>query len=234
VKLHKHFYVAVMILAASAAFVQVYFRMLATSRDEMIPLRKPLSSIGEGEKKTIGDWEGMEVVETPEMQIKIGALDMVHRFYYRGDETMQLYIAYFGGIRGAAPHHPDICMPASGWSSISNAIVDRQVSGFGEEMLRVHEDVYEKDFDKRVIIWWEYIHGRNGANRALQQLQWALPRFLGGKVGSVLQVQVSLEFKGSLEESRKRIYTFMEALGPYIQEILPREDTGEQRAGSSE
>ena len=234
VKLHKHFYVAIVILAASAAFGQVYFRMLGTSRDEIVPLQKPLSSIGAGEKKRIGEWEGMDLVETPEIQLKVGALDSVHRVYYRGDEALQLYIAYFGGVRGRAPHSPQACMPGAGWKNISNEVVDLRVSGFGEEPLRVHEDLWEKDFSKRVIVWWEYIHGRNVASRTMQHLEWALPKFMGGKVGSVLQVQVSLEFKGSMEESMKRVNAFVDALGPYIQEVLPREEAREQRVESRE
>jgi hypothetical protein len=68
----------------------------------------------------------------------------------------------------------------------------------------------------------------------MQHLEWALPKYMGGKVGSVLQVQVSLEFKGSMEESMKRVNAFVDALGPYIQEVLPREEAREQRVESRE
>jgi EpsI family protein len=229
VKLHKHFYVAIAILAVLSVFGELYFRVLVkTRRDEIVPLSKPLSSIGAGPKKKIGGWEGVEVVTPPEVLMKVGAEDTLQRTYYLGgDEVLQLYIAYFAGIRGTAPHHPDVCLPGAGWKNISNEVVSLKVPGFGEEPLHVHKDLWEKQFEKRVIVWWEYVHGRNVASRTLQRLEWALPRFMGGKVGSVLQVQISLGFKGTMEESMQRITGFMENLGPFIQEVLPRGDVGE-------
>ena len=225
-KLHKHFYVAIAILAATAVFIQVYFRVLVRpGRDEVVPLRKPLSSIGAGVPRKIGAWVGVEMIASPEVQLVVGAADTVHLTCYRGsDGALELYIAYFAGIRGTAPHHPDACLPGAGWKNISNEVVSLHVPGFGEEPLRVHKDLWEKQFEKRVIVWWEYIHGHNVASRTLQRLKWVLPMFLGGKAGSVLQVQISLAFRGTMEESMQEITGFMDALGPYIQEVLPRDD----------
>ncbi len=93
----------------------------------------------------------------------------------------------------------------------------------------MHKDLFEKDFEKVVVVWWEYIHGENVASRTLQRIKWALPAFMGGKRGSVLQVQLSLRFKDSMEESMRRIGDFMDQLGPYIRAVLPSRQVGTGR-----
>ncbi|HUV38218.1 MAG TPA: hypothetical protein VMY39_01330, partial [Planctomycetota bacterium] len=89
--------------------------------------------------------------------------------------------------------------------------------------LQVHQDVFEhKNLQRRLVVWWEYVHGRNVVNRTLQRLLWALPPALGGKRGSVLQVQISRDFDGEQDDALGEIRGFMELLGPHIEQVLPR------------
>ncbi|KPL04941.1 MAG: hypothetical protein AMK75_00145 [Planctomycetes bacterium SM23_65] len=218
-KLHKHFYIAAAILAASATAARVYFGWLVhEGMDEAVPLSKPLATI----PLELGDWQGMESKMDSKAQLKIGAEEIFHRIYYRGEESLRLYIAYFGGIRGMAPHSPTVCMPGAGFELISSDTISLKVPGFGEEPLRVHKDLFERNFEKVVVVWWEYIHGENVASRMVQRIKWALPACLGGKRGSVLQVQLSLQFTDSMEESMRRVADFMNQLGPFVRAVLPK------------
>jgi len=230
-KLHKHFYVAIVILAVAAVSSEVYFRYLVElGAGEKVPLNKPLRSI----PLALGDWQGQEVRIPSNVMIKIAAEDVLRRTYYQGkDRKLELYIAYFGGIRGTAPHRPTICRPGAGFSVISSEVVLLKAPGFGEEALRVHRDVYERHYDKEMVVWWEYVHGKNVASRMMQRLQWALPKSMGGKRGSVLQVQISLGFKSGMEESMHWITDFMGHLGPHIEQVLPVGDASARESVAS-
>jgi EpsI family protein len=222
VKIHRHFIVAIVILAVAAGAMELYYRYLVDlGVGKAVPLAQELKTI----PKTLGRWTGQDVEMDPYIRIKTGAQDLLRRNYYRGkEEPVQLYVAYFGGVRGTAPHHPDVCMPGQGWRRAANEIVTVKVPGFGGEPLRVHKDIFEKESMRQMVIWWEYVHGKNVASRLMQRLQWALPSFLGGKRGSVLQVQILLTVESSSEAAWDRAIYFMDDLGPYIKRVLPREE----------
>jgi len=218
-KLHKHFYIAMVILAFSAILAEVYFRWLVgIGAGDAVPLSRPLSSL----PKTFGKWQSIEVAMKAASLLKIGSEDILRRRYYTGKKELEVYVVYFGGVRGTAPHHPDVCMPGGGWHNIDSKVVTVPLAGFGEAPLHVHQDVFEhKKAGKRLVVWWEYVHGRNVASRTFQRILWALPGFMGGKRGSVLQVQISHDFDADATDSLKLIEEFMNAFGPHIREVLP-------------
>ena len=220
-KLHKHFAVAMIVLAFSAVLAEVYFRWLVgIGAGEVVSLSKPLASL----PKSFGVWGSDDGMMSAETLLKVNPQDVMQRQYYRSaSERLQVYVVYFGGVRGTAPHHPDVCMPGGGWHNIDSQIVSKRFAGFGETTLRVHQDVFEHNNGrKRLVVWWEYVHGRNVASRTLQRILWALPPFLGGKRGSVLQVQISHEFAGEGVDSLKLIEDFIGAFGPHLETVLPK------------
>ena len=225
-KLHKHFYIAVVILAVSAMVSQVYFRWLVHAGvGKATPLAKPLASI----PRKLGNWQGTDAKIEPNVLLKIGAEDTLLRAYDQGEnQPLRVYIAYFGGIRGTAPHSPTVCRPGQGFHLIGSEVVTLRLPGFGDEPLQVHKDLFERNFQKELVVWWEYIHGRSVSSRLMQRLQWALPQSLGGKRGSVLQVQISLGFSDGMEASMSRVVDFMNRLGPHIQAVLPAAQRPEQ------
>jgi EpsI family protein len=230
-KLHKHFAIAMIILAFSAVLSAVYFRWLVgVGAAEAVPLAKPLSSI----PAILDDWESDEQQIRPDVLMKIGSKDILRRRYHRGKQALEVYIVYFGGVRGTAPHSPEVCMPGGGWSNIDPKIVPMTLPGFGDEPLNVHQDVFEnKKGEKRLVIWWEYVHGRNVTSHTLQRLLWALPPFLGGKRGSILQVQIAYDYRGdasvakagpngsAADDGAALIGSFMNLFGPHIRDVLP-------------
>jgi EpsI family protein len=223
-KIHRHFYVAIVILAVAVVLGELYFRFLVeVGMGEKVPLSRPLSSI----PQKLGSFEGVDVTIPPDMQLVIGAMDTLKRSYLLArkprDVQIELYIAYFGGIRGTAPHHPDVCMPTGGWDMISSEVVPLKVAGFGDKPILVRRDAFEhiSSQQKRLVVWWEYIHGENVASRMMQRLKWVLPKFMGGKRGSILQVQVGMDFSGDMEECWAASTDFIGNLGPYLHDVLP-------------
>ena len=225
-RLQRHLIVAIVLLSIGVVGGAVYFHQLSLAgAKEIVPLSQELKTI----PKELGDWTGVDIPFTAETLTAIGAEDTLRRSYAarRGTQkvTVDLYIAYFGGIRGTAPHHPDVCMPGAGWNILDRDLIMVRVKGFGDEPLEVHKDVFEKTSGqtKRLVVWWEFIHGENIASRYWQRLKWVLPSFLGGKRGSILQVQVGVGFQGDTSESMVIAEEFMDRLGPYLKQVLPKD-----------
>ncbi len=224
-RIHRHYYVALGILAVAFVVGEVYFRYLVQMGvGDKVPLAQELKMI----PMKIGDWSGIDTPIAADALLRIGAMDTLHRSYVKGagghEARLDLYIAYFGGVRGTAPHHPDVCMPGAGWDILGRDMITLKLAGLGDASFEAHEDVFEhrSTGQKRLVIWWEYIHGENVASRALQRLKWVLPRFLGGKRGSILQVQVAQDFSGDSADSAAVITEFIDRLGPCIQKVLPK------------
>lgn len=229
-KPHKHFYVAIIILTVASTTSWAYFRTVAAdiSVNETIPLRESLRTI----PMELDQWEcKREGALRADVELKVGTKDWLLRAYRKGKDRkpLNVYIAYFEGIRGMAPHSPDVCRPSSGGILVSSSIEDLQFKTDStdpndEEMttVRVHWDVYEQNKQTEVVVWWEYIHGENIASLWRQRLKWALPKFLGGKVGSILQVQISVAVDGNEEACRSDIVDFLNHLGPHLKRVLPR------------
>ncbi len=225
IRIHKHYYVVLGILVVAFGLGELWFRVLVQyGVGEGVPLAAPLNTL----PLDIGDWRGEDTVIRGDTAMKVGAMDTLQRIYRRTrggrKEDLLLYIAYFGGIRGTAPHHPDVCMPGAGWDILNREMPALQIAGFGSAALEVHKDEFEfrSDQTKRLVVWWEYIHGENVASRSMQRLKWILPKFLGGKRGSILQVQVAQSYNGKSEASWETISEFIERLGPHLEKVLPK------------
>ncbi len=220
----RHYLVVACILAAGFLFGEVYMRWLVqVGVGESVPLASPLKTI----PLKVGEWQGATHEIPSDELMKIAAEDTLMRTYERkgtgrGTAQVSLYIAYFGGVRGTAPHHPDICMPGAGWEIIDREMPTMEV-GLSEPV-EVHQDVFEHRVgqQKRLVVWWEYIHGENVASRTMQRLKWVLPKFMGGKRGSVLQVQISIDYGDDVTPQKKIVEEFMSVLGPRLKEVLPK------------
>ena len=250
IRLHRHFYVAGVLLVVGIFGFNHWFervnRLMAST--ERVPLKQPLATIP-GE---VGDWVAIREIRLPkEVEDIAGAEDYINRLYVRSDtagshdertgsaaeaaseqgsegearkDMLQVYVAYFGGIRLTAPHSPDVCMRGSGWT-IAGAYrrtVDLGVMEEAEQVtVKVH--IFSRDYDRQMVVWWDYIHGKNITNPFIERVRWVLPLFLGGKAGSVVQVQISRDIGAG--ESEEAVYNmimeFGKLLAPEVGKCLP-------------
>ncbi len=223
-RLRRHLIVTLVVLAVGAAGGELYFRYLVRiGAGEEVPLARELKTV----PLQLGDWNGQDNPIAPDVLMKIGAMDTLRRSYTThrtgGVVALDLYIAYFGGIRGVAPHNPEVCMPGAGWDILGRETVAVRMAGF-PDAFDVHRDVFENRSSqmKRLVVWWEYVHGENVASHYMQRLKWVLPNFLGGNRGSILQVQIAVNFIGDNEEQMALVEDFMARLGPHLEQVLPR------------
>ncbi|GEM_PF-2986309 len=238
IRLHAHFYVAgILLLLASIGFNFWLDRLnRLKSANLSVPLKQPLSSI----PAQLGDWVMVEEIELPQNVKDIAGVDdyVNRRYVQKGQEVtenvgehkagteegLHVYVAYFGGIRTAAPHRPDICLRGSGWTIAGAHRRQIEIPGMGEtQTVGVHVDVFTREENRQMVVWWEYIHGKNVTNPLMERVRWILPLFMGGKAGSVVQVQISQDVgaKESEDEVYERIVGFARAIAPEVGKCLP-------------
>lgn len=239
IHLHAHFYVAgVLLLLASIGF-NYWLEQVNRLKDAnlAVPLKQPLSTIS----RELGDYMATEDIKlSREVESMAGVSDYMNRIYVKKnlagstktaskkpDEKqpgLHVYLAYWGGIRTIAPHRPTICMRGAGWIIASAHRRELEVSlAGGVEKVGVNVHVFSKDYDRQMVVWWDYIHGRNVSSPIMERLRWVLPIFMGGKAGSVVQVQISKDIEsGESEESVYQTITeFATVLAPEVGKCLP-------------
>ena len=235
IRLHAHFYAAgVLLLLATVGFnyfLENINRVKAAG--ESVPLKQPLASV----PKVLGDWEMVEEKRlSAEEEYVAGVNDYINRFYVRNggvgsvgaeeelEAALHLYVAYFGGIRVRAPHSPDICMRGSGWTiaEAHRRTIDLDVMGRTEQ-IGVNVHVFMREHEKRMVVWWDYIHGKNVTNPLMERIRWVLPLFLGGRTGSVVQVQIGKDIQPGEEQDAvyEMIEEFGKRLAPEVGKCLP-------------
>ena len=245
IRLHAHFYVAgILLVLASFGFNYWLERVNRLKEANLsVPLKQSLSTVP-GE---LGGWitvEGMNEKQKMKLSKEIeyisGINDYLNRIYVKkgsasakattvtdssGKEIgLHVYAAYWGGIRNVAPHNPLVCMRGSGWT-ISGAYrreVELKMAG-GTDKVSVNVNMFGRDYDKQMIVWWEYIHGKNVSSPLAERFRWILPLFLGGKAGSVVQVQISKDVETGESEDQvyETIVGFAKELAPEIGKCLP-------------
>lgn len=251
-RLHAHFYVAGVLLLVSIFGFNYWFAKLDRLRGagDSVPLKQPLATIPMELGKWV---VVREETLSKEIKYIAGVDDYISRFYVEtagvgnrvhkrisgegaegcseqgcGDEgakdALHVYVAYFGGIYLVAPHSPDVCMRGSGWkiASAHRRTVELALLGRTEEIgVRVH--VFNRDRDRRIVVWWDYVHGKNVTNPFWERIRWVLPLFLGGKAGSVVQVQIAKDIKAGQQEDAiyEIIIEFAKLLAPEVGKCLP-------------
>jgi len=215
-RLHRHFYVAAVLLAIPAVS---WPWALGMKTVEPVPLKEELATI----PHRLGDWTGQDVQMKETVRYKTGADQILQRNYVRRKENpIGIYIAYWGGLQGRAPHRPSACRPGAGWKLVSRKEKDYGLEGFANAA-RVNEEVYSLEGRTDVVVWWEYLQGKNVSSQWMQRMLMLLPGWLGGKKGSVLQVQVTTTLGEDEvpEQGLVRIQKFMDVLGPHLKRVLP-------------
>ena len=97
----------------------------------------------------------------------LGVDDYVNRAYKVGDQSVGLYIAYYGTQRqGESIHSPQNCLPGSGWQPISSMRTTLDVGG---TTLPINRYVVQKGVERQVVLYWYQGRGRVVANEYLNK-----------------------------------------------------------------
>jgi len=113
------------------------------------PLINPLDSIS----SDIEGWKGK-----PDPPIREDILEVlapttyISRTYYRGQDDMNLFVAYYANQRaGESMHSPKHCLPGSGWDIVTYGVADLNVGG---QRVRVNRHTIQKDSTRMAVLYW--------------------------------------------------------------------------------
>jgi len=112
----------------------------------------------------IGAWTGQ--AQAPPDAESLGVLradDYLLRTYRRGQDAVELFVAYYATQRqGSTMHSPLNCLPGAGWESISKQ--REQVALADGDAIDLNRYVVQKGVDKRLVLYWYQSHGRSVAS----------------------------------------------------------------------
>jgi len=144
----------------------VYFQYIEdTSRT---PIRKRLALF----PHRLGQWQGSdEAISDWELQM-LGMEDHLLRRYSNGrDPDIWVYVGYYESqTKDDIIHTPKNCLPASGWTPISNS---RERIHFTKGPIRIAEVkkyLVQKGVEKDIVVYWYHSRGRVVANEYLARL----------------------------------------------------------------
>lgn len=124
--------------------------MYSSIRPEVVPGSRPLALV----PRTLGSWQLLEegVVE-PEVQEVLKADDLLNRYYGKGADGANLFVAAFKTQRtGKAPHSPKNCLPGSGWTPL--AAGDLAVDVGLAQPITVNRYVVTSGNNRQLVLYW--------------------------------------------------------------------------------
>lgn len=163
----------------------------------------------------LGAWKGGEAEPiSPETRAAVGADHIVNRAYQdpRG-RLVGLYIASYARQRpGISIHSPLHCLPGTGWTVLSDDVMEAGAAGGG----RIRQLVAVRGRERILILYWYAIHGRMVASDALSRLYLLHDAVRWGQNGAALvRLVVPMSDENPGRAARDGL-AFMRALTPFL------------------
>lgn len=134
------------------------------ARTEVIPQREPLALFPMDFK----GWRGIPQTLDRDSLDTLGPTDYLLADYTNEasiGKPLNVYIAYYGSQRaGKLPHSPQLCLPAGGWSIISQSIINLPLTDGGS--INANRFVIEKRGTRQVVYYWFEQRGRRIASES--------------------------------------------------------------------
>jgi exosortase D (VPLPA-CTERM-specific) len=131
-------------------------------RTEVIPQRQPLALF----PMEFKGWRGISQTLDRDSLETLGPTDYLLADYTNEASIggpLNVYIAYYASQRAAKlPHSPELCLPAGGWSIISQSIVN--LPSTDGESIDANRVVIEKRGTRQVVYYWFEERGRHIAS----------------------------------------------------------------------
>ena len=150
------FVLAVLLIAAAAAFLQLH------ARDEIFAPRVPLSAF----PRQLGPWSGNDVSLPEDVLEVLGPGDFLLRTYRNQEKPgvmVDLFLAYFRSQRtGETIHSPQNCLPGAGWTPVESRRIT--LTAPGHAPFPVNRYVVAKGEFRQLVLYWYWAHDRGVAS----------------------------------------------------------------------
>lgn len=188
----KPFWTASLTIAVLAATLSAAW---LADRKRPETLARPLESF----PSAIDDWTGVDNPSlTRDVLDELRASSYLSRTYRRGDQSINLFIAYYEQQRaGENMHSPKNCLPGSGWELGEHALIDIPVNG---APVPVNKYFIEKAGSRALVIYWYQSRRRILARETTGKLLLIRDALVEGRTGGSI-VRLTLPNQpGALED----------------------------------
>ena len=157
-----------------------------------------------------------------------GADEAFNGIYYdTNSKFYSLYIGYRGKPFGESInffHSPNICMPSSGWETISSeSKIIEKVHYFNT--LPVHEMVVEKIGSKQLVYFWFQTNKQPSSNVNVNRFHLSIHAITNANTSDLFVRPItSINDKETLEETRGRLDDFVKEMMPVLIEYIEKNE----------
>lgn len=217
----------VRLLVMAACFVATSIVLARAERQEIPPLRRPLSEL----PLTLGSWQGRAEPPLEDDIVKVlGVDDYTMRRYREPALAAQvgLYVGYHETQRqGDTIHSPLNCLPGAGWIPVesSRARFDvRNRPGDPARSIEVNRVVIERGLDRNLVLYWYQSHGRVVASEYWGKAYTVVDAIRLNRTDAAL-VRVTVPFERDASRgaagAEAAATSFVQALFPALSDHLP-------------
>jgi EpsI family protein len=187
----------------------VYYTL---SAKQVIPTIRPWNQF----PTEIKEWK--TVTDEPLESDVLAALkpdDYLNRNYVRGNQGINLFVAYFDSRRdGRAPHSPQWCLPGAGWTALSSRVVNIPVQN-EVSPVPVEEYIVEKGDQRSVVIYWYHQGERETPSEIVAQF-YAIPDMLAHRRTDTSLVRVFAPAGGDFDTAKGAALSFARDVYPLV------------------
>jgi EpsI family protein len=169
----------------------------------------------------VAGWQPRESnVFTDDIQNVLKASDYVMRRYNDASgRSLWLFIGYWETQRkGAQPHSPQNCLPASGWEPLEVSRVSIPLAN--GKSLAANRVLIQKDQHQQLVYYWYQAQGTAVASELDAKLHMMKNAVLRNRTDGAL-VRVTSPIYGSVAATSTQLTTFVQALQPALSNYLP-------------
>ncbi len=187
----------------------------SVSFHERVPLKKTLDDF----PLAWQGWEGKIYQFDDVILEKLRVNEYMSRAYRKGDDSINLYVGYYGTQReGAQIHSPKHCLPGSGWFKLSERERRLQVNGADE--VKFIEAVYQKGAEKELFIYWYKMKDVYITNDYILKL-YMIINSLKYRRNDAAFIRISTPVSKGVEETEHLVESAIRDFLPLLKDYLP-------------
>lgn len=208
-------------LAAASLLLLTAVLLQARGYHEIVPRAMPLESF----PNRIGAWAGTDLAIEQDVLDRLGPGSFLMRRYdlvQPGDPSIDLFLAYFPSQRsGDTIHSPRNCLPGSGWTPTESRVVDLLLPG--HPAFPANRYVVSRGGARTLVLYWYWAHDRGVASEYAAKFYLVADAIrMNRSDGSLVRITTPMFPGETSDAAQQRVLPFAEALGPLLDNYVPR------------
>ena len=192
----------------------------ASDRDEVLPPHDNLKNF----PLALGNWQGRDILISPETLEVLGPGDFLARNYFNPSEGKgaNLFIAFFPSQRqGDTIHSPKNCLPGAGWAPVESERM--WIDGQNGRKIEVNRYLLEKDGEKALVLYWYQAHGHVTPSETCAKYRLVTDAIVMNRSdGALVRIVTALKKNESPSEAEARAVEFARLAMPLLNRYIPR------------